>query len=334
MGENGGFNISDLAGLSEPLTKLIETISCGIGKVYEPWHVKRMAKAKAKELELISGVINDNLQLPTHYDNGNVIVDSTDANELVQRAQNRFLFQEMKKQQNIDSVVGIAYSRLEQVPSVSSISVDSDWISEFFNDVANISNEKMQILWGKVLAGEVESPGQFSKRTLDSLKKLTQDEATIFQEIAPYVLMCPGDIENSYEDYFLVEGIDNRILPKYGIQFNKIMLLSEAGLISENSLINIGFEIGIHETKFIRGINKSIKIENASKDGNVLTIQHPAYLLTEAGKQILPILLENSGLGAFNEYLSDCLEEIKTYGVKFVNPTSASSGVTFEIVDT
>lgn len=54
-----GVEVHDLLGLSEPTTKLIETISSGIGKVYEPWHIKRMAKAKKEELEIISNVFNN-----------------------------------------------------------------------------------------------------------------------------------------------------------------------------------------------------------------------------------------------------------------------------------
>lgn len=43
--------IKDLAGLSQPLTKLVEVISIGIGKLYEPAHIKRMANAKAYEIK-------------------------------------------------------------------------------------------------------------------------------------------------------------------------------------------------------------------------------------------------------------------------------------------
>lgn len=328
-----GVEVHDLLGLAEPTAKLLETVSCGIGKVYEPWHVKRMAKAKAKELEIISSAFNDNLQLPIKYEGGNITIDTTDANELLQRAQNRFIFQEMKKQQNIDSVVGVAYSILEQVLSVNNTPVDSDWISEFFNNVANISNEKMQILWGKILAGEVENPGQYSKRTLNGLKQLTQHEASVFREIAPYILNCPGDTKHSYDDYFLLEKYGTGLLAKYNIPFKNIMLLNEAGLLCENSHINICFEIKAGEFQLIKGINKAIKLENTSTDDNILRVNHPAYFLTEVGKQLLPILLEDSSKELSNEYLSDCLEEIKANGIEFVNPVSLSSNVVFAIVD-
>lgn len=270
--------------------------------------------------------------LPMKYENGNVTIDTTDANELVKRAQNRFLFQEMKKQQNIESVIGIAYSKLEQVASVSNVPVDSDWISEFFDNVANISNEKMQILWGKILAGEVENPGSFSKRTLDVLKNLTQNEATVFQEVVPYVLRCPGDDDNSYEDYFLLEGVGNKLLSRYNIPFIKIMQLSEANLISENSQISIFFGIKAHECQYIKGINKSIKLENISLDDTIVYIRHPAYFLTEAGKEILSILLEESSQGFPDEYLSDCRKEIEANGIELADHSSAPARMSLQIV--
>ena len=40
--------VKDLAGLSQPLTKLVEVVSQGIGTLYEPIHIKRIAKARAE----------------------------------------------------------------------------------------------------------------------------------------------------------------------------------------------------------------------------------------------------------------------------------------------
>lgn len=336
MNENGGLNISDLAGLSGPLTKLIETVSCGIGKVYEPWHIRRMAKAKAKELELISGVINDTLQLPMKYENGDITIDTTNANELVQRAQNRFLFQEMKKQQNIESVIDEAYLELENVESVSNTPVDSDWISAFFDSVANVSTEQMQKLWGKLLSGEIQHPGSFSLRTLNVLKNLTQTEAGFFEEIVPFVLKCPGNTERTFEDYFLLEGPgvdENGILGPCGIPFVKIMQLSEAGIMSENSQISIVFDVAPATLEYIEGKYKAIQIENQSTNDRILRIQHGAYFFTEAGKELLPILLENNLPITPDKYLTQCVAEIKRNGLLFPAGPIASSEYSIKIVD-
>lgn len=46
--------ITDLAGLSEPLKRLIEVISGGIGNVSKPYLIKKTADAKAYEIKVIS----------------------------------------------------------------------------------------------------------------------------------------------------------------------------------------------------------------------------------------------------------------------------------------
>jgi len=54
-----------------------------------------------------------------------------------------------------------------------------DWFVRFFEDAGNISDEKMQEIWAKVLAGEIKQPGSFSLRTLEVLRNLSSDEAEI-----------------------------------------------------------------------------------------------------------------------------------------------------------
>lgn len=300
-----GIEVHDLLGLAEPTAKLLETVSCGIGKIYEPWHMKRMAKAKAKELEIISSAFNDNLQLPIKYEGGNITIDTTDANELLQRAQNRFIFQEMKKQQNIDSVVGVAYSRLERVTSVSNIPVDSDWISEFFDNVANVSNEKMQILWGKILAGEVENPGQFSKRTLDSLKKLTQNEAEMFREYAKFVMSCPLEFQNDPKtnDYFI--PAEKRLVQKYNIKFPTIIFLNDAGLLTYDNAISAGPTIpsqGVGHL-YYRGC-PAIEFTNSRTEQ--VGLYKGVYLLTSVGKELLSVIENSQDVEDIQTYLEDC----------------------------
>lgn len=312
MSDIKGIEVHDILGLSQPLTKLIETVSCGIGTFYAPFHKKRMAKANAKEIEIISEAVNDNISLPISYDAGQISIDTKNANDLVIRAQNRFLFQQMKKQQNIESIIANAYGELENKTVISGEPVDSDWISSFFDFTANISNEQMQLLWGKLLAGEVERPGSFSIRTLDVLRKLTQKEATMFKEITPFILKCPSDASGIFEDNFLLYS---DIIEKHGISFPKIMILNEAGLISENGQINIGLELKAGEMEYIWNVNHSLAIQFKNIGDTLLRILHPAYILTEAGKELLPITLECSCLDLSEEYMEDCLKDIKEKGI-------------------
>jgi hypothetical protein len=46
--------IKDLAGLSDPLKKLIEVISTGVGALSKPYLVRKTADAKAYEIKIIA----------------------------------------------------------------------------------------------------------------------------------------------------------------------------------------------------------------------------------------------------------------------------------------
>lgn len=305
-----GLEISDIFGLSEPLTKLVETVSCGVGKLYEPAHIRRLAKAKAEEMKLISDTVTDNLNLPISYQNGEIGIDATDANGLVQRAQNRFLFQQMKKQQNIEAVVANAATELDKTTVVSSTPVDEDWISSFFDFVANVSNEQMQILWGKVLAGEIEKPDSFSIRTLDILRKMTQEDAHCFASIVPFVLKCPGDKDASFYDFFVPGnmGSSERLLEKCGITFPCIIRLDEARLVSSNSLISIGAKLQPEENVLIEGPSEAVNIKNIASTEKEL--YHSAYLLTAAGVELLAVVSPRQNVCMPEWYLKKFTESL------------------------
>ena len=147
MPEMNGIEFSDVLGLSEPLTKLVETVSCGIGTLYKPFHIKRMAKAKAEEIRLIGDALEDRLNLPITYKHGNVEIDSTDMDGLMHRMQSRMLYEEQKKQVNIETVVSHAYTQLENEQSTDSKPVDEDWVIRFFNIARDISSEDMQQIY-------------------------------------------------------------------------------------------------------------------------------------------------------------------------------------------
>lgn len=311
MSDVNGLVVTDVLGLAKPLQKLIETAAIGVGKVYEPTHIRRMAKAKADEIQIISKSINKNIALPIHYEDGSVCIAAEDANELVRRAQNRALYQEMKKQQNIESVIGKAYDELSTVSDVSDTPVDSDWVSEFFDNVANVSNDGMQTFWAKLLAGEVLKPGSFSLRTLATLKNLSQEEAALFTQITPYVLQYKQTDEEGERSLFLFSKFD--LLQNNGISFGSILWLSEAGLINDsgNAMINILIKPG--QNSLIEVNNKVLNIKNTR--ASEVSLGYEVYPLTEAGTELFPVAVAcQSEITNTDNYVGECLELLRGRG--------------------
>lgn len=283
--------ITDVVGLKEPLTKLFETVSCGVGKVYEPIHIVRMAKARAKEIRLISEAVSDNINIPINYDNGNIDISTKDTELLLQRAQTRFLYQEMKKQQNIESVVCKAYENLQNVTSVSNTPVDDDWINTFFDSVANVSNEQMQIIWSKILSGEVENPGRFSLRTLNILKMLTQSDALNIENLSQFSV----NIKNNQ-----VIILDDDILAEFRITYSKLLYLEDLGIIQ----MNIGMKLTITVNENYDSMNDdNLKIAFYSKDQLEHKIEIPIIKFTSVGNEIVSIFSSDKNV----EYIKKVL---------------------------
>ena len=78
------------------------------------------------------------------------------------RTEEQKLLVEYRKKENRDSIILQAAQELKD-KTVDDTKVDIDWVNQFFAYAENVSNEEMQSIWAKVLAGEVQKPNSFSK---------------------------------------------------------------------------------------------------------------------------------------------------------------------------
>lgn len=272
--------------LVDPVEKLIETVARGVGKVYEPTHVKRMAKAKAQEIRTISAAVRDNADLPMYYANGVVGIDATSTSDLASRAAIRLGAQELRKQQNIESVIHFSKNELEKVEGASSESVDPDWTTRFMNSVEDIGDEEMQKLWGKILAGEIKKPKSFSLRTLECIKNLSQQEAQLFYKFLPYFIRVRNDV-------FLPR--DDKLLSGNSISFREILVLQDCGLLTSSSDLVLTFTLKNTDDPLCISNNLDTIILFSVDDGADSTeIVFDQYQLTTAGRELYKILYENN----------------------------------------
>ncbi len=230
--------IKDLAGISDPLKKLIEVASTGVGALSKPYLIRKTADAKAYEIKIIAQAIKDN-----QHDLKNIgfneeklslmsLDDSSLKNELPleDRTQRRIQFKEQKRQKNIESITQKAADNLESQSNVSEEAVDEDWTSRFFNYAEDISNEEMQGLWGRILAGEIKKPKSYSLRTLDILRNLSTEEAEVFIKFGSLAI-------HSGNSAFLLNFTNEKLLKEeYQLNFSERLLLEELGLLAANDL--------------------------------------------------------------------------------------------------
>ena len=230
--------IKDLVGLSDPLKKLIEVVSAGVGGLSKPYLIRKTADAKAYEIKTIAQAIKENQNdLKTiGFNEEKLSLMSLDDDSLKNnlslenRTQNRIEFKEQKRQKNIESITQQAAEDLESESVVSDDPVDEDWISRFFDYAEDISSEDMQGLWGRILAGEIKKPKSYSLRTLDILRNLSAEEAEVFIKFGSLAIRSGGTV-------FLLNIKNEKLLEEeYQLKFEERLLLEELGLLAANDL--------------------------------------------------------------------------------------------------
>ena len=194
----------DLSALSEPAKVLIEKISAGIGGIFKPWQIVRVAEAEA-EAERIRTESQ---------------IQDTD---LHRRAMHRFLEEEDKKQLNMEGITQKAIPQLKEDSSPQD--VDDDWITNFFDKCRIVSDEEMQSLWARILAGEANSPGTYSNRTVNFLGSLDKADARLFTSLCGFGWFI-GEVTPLILDYH------QQIYKDQGITFNTLTHLDDIGLLS------------------------------------------------------------------------------------------------------
>lgn len=99
----------------------------------------------------------------------------------------RIEFQERKRLTNIRDVVAVAAEVLGD-KEVDDHEPDPDWTARYFDYVQDVTSEDLKKLWARILAGEVETPGRTSLRTLSILRDMSQRDTLMFHAMMEYVI--------------------------------------------------------------------------------------------------------------------------------------------------
>ena len=199
-----------------------------------PWRARKKSEARLIEAEGTAKALS--IVAQAHSDAKNLI--GTEGNsvrgeiELGEEMRQRIEYQERKRQANISSVVNQAAQQLKGA-IVPAVEPNHDWTARFFRDVQDVSSEEMQILWTRVLTGEVQKPGMTSMRTLGILKNLDETTARLFSRFcsaAVYLKDHDGKVFDARVPS-LGENAAQNSIEKYGLGFGKLNRLNEHGLI-------------------------------------------------------------------------------------------------------
>lgn len=202
----------------------------------------------------------------------------------------KMTYTEFYKAKNFLSVAKKAdkYSNKVQFDSVNTY--DFDWFIRFYENVGNISNDEMQEIWAKILAGEINKPHSFSLRTIEVLKNMGKEEAELFTKICK----CCFSSHNSlflpfYEGY----------MESKGITYSMIMYMSEQGLMYNDGTLVM--RIPINKENNVLLINENLLLTARSEDEKIKEINIKQFPLTVVGRELASLI---GGMPGEEDFLS------------------------------
>lgn len=272
--------------LSKPANTLIEKISEGIGGAFKPSQIRRVAIAEADADKIKA-------------------VSKIETTELEQRAMQRFMREEAKMQKNMESITIQSLPQLEEDAKPEKI--EEDWMAYFFNKCRLVSDEEMQKIWARILAGEANAPGKFSKRTVNFMESLDKQDALFFTKLCAFNWTF-DDIQP------LIYDIGAEIYTKNGMNFDILQHLETIGLISTEYLTGYIRE-AYPQTTVVVYKNVSYTIKFPKEKDNDLGVGK--VLLTSIGRELASICVPETVAG-FDEYI---IEEWKKKDLEITKET-------------
>ena len=192
------------------------------------------------------------------------------------------------EQINLDKTIAIAANELKEIGPANSTDPDTSetdkkiaaestnqtedqieektisdvWLNIFETEARPRSTEDAQLLFGRILAGEIKNPGSYSIKSVKTLGELSENAAILFKRLCsacvvmefPATKKVPDMRVSSRKDGYGQNIVDIRVpslggnpeldeLSEYGLGFQALNILNEYGLII--SAYNSSFEYNL-----------------------------------------------------------------------------------------
>ena len=276
-----GNPLVNLGELSKPATVFIEKVSDAVGGICKPWQMKRVAKAEAEveKIRALSGI---------------------ELSGIEQRAMHRLVAEEAITQENIENITAKAVKELKADAKPENL--ERDWVANFFDKCRLVSDTEMQSLWSKLLAGEANEPGAFSKRTIELVASLDKEDAYLFTTLmgfACYINDDPVPVPFVYD--FRKEIYNER-----GINFGILNHLDSIGLVNfqDSNDLTVQMDSRTFKTHYF---GKETLVDLQRKELKIGSI-----VLTKIGFELAPIC----GASSVPDFLEYVLKEWQKLGYK------------------
>lgn len=161
------------------------------------------------------------------------------------------------------------------------IKMDNDFFWNTIEHAKTISNEEMQELVAKIIAGEYNKPGTYSMSTLQTIKMLGKNELELFER------MCSLCIDSGFipQDVFSLPENIKSVMKSLKIDFGSLQELQNLGLFLPNEMTR-SIENVDKKNFAVNYLGKKILFKSTHETNYLITF--PGYFgLSNTGMQIL-----------------------------------------------
>lgn len=285
MSDNSLINLGDL---SKPATVLIEKISDAITGIAKPYQTRRVAHAEAD-----AALIAANAQMQI--------------DELQRRALERFVREEALHQANIEGITQKAIPLLTDGSKPEDIS--NDWLANFFDKSRIVSSDEMQDVWAHILAREANSPGTFSRKTVNLVADLDRSDAELFTKLCSFAATGWDPLVFDFQDPIYVSN---------GMNFSRLSHLESLGLVQLGTVA--GFKLtNLAKQVRILYFDRILELTLQNEANNDLDYGHVTF--TNAGRQLARVVSAAPIAG----FLDHVVSKLQAKGIQvLVVPAPAS----------
>ena len=208
-------------------------------------------------------------------------------------ASGQMTYTEFYKAKNFLKIAKKADAHYSENPKTDKFNIyDFDWFIRYYEAAGNISDESMQEIWAKILAGEVSESSSFSLKTIDVLRNMRKSDADLL------IKFCKSSFCRRNGQIFLPNY--DEYLNKNGISYSDVMRLSEMGLIFNDGTITLNYELT--QNPDIIFINDNLLMTIAACDAKVTKLSIKQFPFTKVGCELATLISDYASDESFIEF--------------------------------
>lgn len=199
------------------------------------------------------------------------------------------LARNIQKLENVEEIVSKAKKQFAPDEQVSEEPVEKDWMSRFLDIAEEISDKDLQDIWGRILAGEIKKPKSYSLRTLEVMRNMSKEEASLVMKASTFQVAL--DLVST--EPFALSLMEQISLDDIGVVCGEELMRTMP--IPNNG--KISFEL-----------NQKTRINIYAPHG--VKIKFKGLKLTKAGQEIFTLIQDHN----YDKFYSDLSNMIKKCG--------------------